>query len=197
MGLQTIVTQEARSPSDPTVIETGAGSLTAADRMARYLGWFSLARGLTELTSARAIARTLGVEGKEPMIWAAGVREIASGITCLSVEKSCGVWSRIGGDLLDIAALSSAYRDDNPKKANVALALAAAMGVTLLDLSCSQGLASRRRRSNGPLPDYRGRSGFPGGAAAARGAAANFTVPDDMRAEPLQRAAAIPERIIH
>jgi hypothetical protein len=196
MSLQTAITQEARWPSDPAVIETGVGSLTGVDRMARYLGWFSLALGLTQLASARTIARGLGVEGKEPLIWASGARGIASGITCLSTEKSCGIWSRIAGDVLDITVLAPAYRDDNPKKPNVAIALSALMGVTLLDLSCGQGLASRHRRGGGPLPDYRRRSGFPGGAAAARGAAVNFSVPDDMRAEPRLPAAATP-RIIH
>ena len=197
MSLQTMITQEARWPSDPAVIETGAGSLTGADRMARALGWFSLALALTQLTSARAIACGLGIEGKEPLIWAAGARGVASGIACLSTEKSCGIWSRIAGDVLDIAVLSPAYRDDNPKKPNVALALTALIGVAVLDLSCGQGLGSRRRRSGEPLPDYRGRSGFPGGVAAARGAASNFTVPNDMRAEPPQPAATTPDRVIH
>jgi len=197
MNWQTRITQAARWPGDPAVTQIGPSSMPGSDRMAHYLGWLSLGIGLAELVAPRAIARSLGVEGKEAMICAAGAREIVSGITSLSVDKSCGIWSRVGGDMLDIASLATVYRDDNPKKANVALALVAVLGVTLLDLGCGQALRARHRRSPERVRDYSRRSGFPNGIAAARGAATGFTVPEDMRAEPRAPAGSSPDRIIH
>ncbi|MEN3289860.1 MAG: hypothetical protein V7634_4160, partial [Bradyrhizobium sp.] len=38
-----------RSKGDPKIVSTGPSSLTAADRLARGLGWFSLALGALEL----------------------------------------------------------------------------------------------------------------------------------------------------
>ena len=188
MTFQTRITQAARSPGDPTVTQSGPSSLTGADRMARRLGFLSLGLGLAQLSAPQAIARNLGVEGKEGLIRAAGAREIVSGITSLSIDKRFGIWSRVGGDVLDIASLAAAYRDDNPRKSNVGLTLAAAVGVALLDVACAQALTARHQRSNGSPRDYSGRSGFPQGVAAARGAAADFAVPEDMRALPYHPA---------
>jgi hypothetical protein len=197
MSVHTRMSRAARWSSDPVVQASGPSALPRTDRMARGLGWFSIALGIAELLAPRSIARHLGVEGKEAMICAAGVREIASGVVSLSVDKKCGVWSRVAGDALDITALAAAYRDDNPKKANVAAALAGVIGVTLIDFVCAQGLGATHRRGPGRVRDYRGRSGFPGGIAAARGAAAGFAVPEDMRSEPTSPPLAVPDRMIH
>ena len=53
---------------------------------------------------------------------------------------------------------------------------------TLLDVACAQALRARHQRSSESPRDYSGRSGFPQGVAAARGAAADCAVPEDMRA---------------
>lgn len=189
MTFQTRIAQAARSLGDPAVVQTGPSSLTGSDRMARRLGFLSLGLGLAELTAPQAIARRLGVEGKEALIRAAGARELVSGITSLSIDKRFGILSRVGGDLLDIASLAAAYRDDNPKRSNVGLTLAAVVGVTLLDVGCAQALSARHRRSSESPRDYSRRSGFPRGVAAARGAAADFAVPEDMRALPASKSA--------
>ena len=47
----------ARSKGDPKVLHTGPSSLAPADRMAKALGWFSIALGLTELIAAKRITR--------------------------------------------------------------------------------------------------------------------------------------------
>jgi len=85
------------------VVETGRSSLPNVDRWARNLGWFSLALGATELFAPRAIARSLGMQGREPLLRAYGMREIGAGMLTLSTEKQTGVWSRVAGDCLDIA----------------------------------------------------------------------------------------------
>jgi hypothetical protein len=178
----------ARSPGDPKVIETGPSSRQLPDQAVRGLGWFSMALGATELLAAPALARWLGVEGRENLIRAYGAREVMAGVLCLSVDNGPGAWGRVAGDLLDIASLAAAYGGDNPKKGNVGLALAAVIGVTIADMATAQGLEKRHQRK-GPIRDYSDRSGFPKGVAAARGAAAR-DVPSDMRAAPIASTAA-------
>jgi hypothetical protein len=174
----------ARSEGDPKVLRSGPSSLGTADRMARALGWFSIGLGLTELIAAERITRALGMEGKEALVRAYGVRELGHGIISLSADKHLGLWSRVAGDGLDIATLMTAMRQDNPKRDNVGIALAAVLGVSLLDIISAQGVTARHSRPSSRLRSYRDRTGFPQGVQAARGAAKDFQVPRDMRAAP-------------
>jgi hypothetical protein len=93
------------------------------------------------------------------------------------------LWSRVGGDALDIAGLGAAMRN-NAKRDNVALALALVVGVTVLDVLTAQGVTARHSRRNDLVRDYRDRSGFPDGIARARGAAARLRIPEDKTTEP-------------
>jgi hypothetical protein len=104
-------------------------------------------------------------------------------VLTLSTERKAGLWSRVGGDALDIAGLGAAMRN-NAKRDNVALALALVVGVTVLDVLSALGVTARHSRRNDIVPDYRDRSGFPGGIARARGAAARLRIPEDMTTEP-------------
>src|SRR5215211_7411498 len=178
----------ARSKGDPKVLHSGPSSLGAADRMAKALGWFSIGLGLTELIAAERITRALGMEGKEALVRAYGVRELGHGIVSLSPDKHLGLWSRVAGDGLDIATLMAAMRHDNPKRDNVGIALAAVLGVTLLDIIGAQGVTARHSRPRGRPRSYRDRTGFPQGVQASRGAAKDFRVPPDMcRTSPRRR----------
>lgn len=170
-----------RSEGDPKVLRSGPSSLTAPDRLGKALGWFSLGLGLVELLAPHRITRALGMEGQEALVRAYGAREISSGILSLSTEKNLGLWSRVGGDGIDIATLLTAHRDDNPKVHNVTTALALVAGITLLDIIAAQDTTARHSRSSGDRNIYRDRTGFPGGLGAARGAAKEFQVPPDMR----------------
>lgn len=162
----------ARSPGDPRIVRPGRSVRPLADEMARALGWFSIVLGAVELAAPRSITRVLGMEGKEGLVRAFGVREIVAGMTSLSTEKVAGLWSRVGGDVLDIAVLATAYRDDNPKKHNVGLALAAVAAVTLIDIGSATGTTATHARSkSSSRRDYGDRSGFPRGIDAARGSA--------------------------
>lgn len=185
MNIATNFTQKiARSPGDPRVLSTGPSSMGTSDRLARALGWFSLGLGLAELVAPGRLTRALGMEGNETLVRAYGAREIGAGVMSLSVDRTVGLWSRVAGDMLDIATLMTGFRDDNPKKNNVGIALAAVIGVTLLDIACAQGLTARHKRDRGQPRDYSDRSGWPRGIEASRGAARDFQVPLDMRAVP-------------
>src|SRR5205085_11394682 len=95
----------ARSEGDPKILHSGPSSLTVPDRLGKALGWFSLGLGLVELLAPHHITRALGMEGQEALVRAYGAREIGSGMLSLSTEKSLGLWSRVGGDGIDLATL--------------------------------------------------------------------------------------------
>jgi len=161
-------------------------SLTTADRVARGLGWFSLGLGLVELVAPGKLARTLGLEGKEGLVRAYGAREVAAGVGALSVDAGPAVWSRVAGDLVDLGTLAVGMRKgDDEQRRYAGYAIAAVVGVTLVDLLVASTLTRQRSRSRGETRDYSDRSGFPGGVATARGAASDFTTPPDLQAAPL------------
>ena len=188
----TYLSNIARSEGDPKVLSAGPSSLATADKLAKALGWFSIGLGLTELLGARRLTRALGMEGHETLVRAYGAREIGSGIMALSTEKRTGLWSRVAGDGLDIATLMTAMRPDNPKRDNVGIALAMVVGVTLLDIAAAQAISVRHSRGRGRPRSYKDRTGFPQGVQAARGAARDFRLPEDMRAAPALAAASSP-----
>ncbi|WP_156332357.1 hypothetical protein [Rhodopseudomonas sp. AAP120] len=114
---------------------------TESRQLARALGWFSLALGAAELIAPNRLTRALGMRGSEGLVQLYGLREIASGVSILSTESAASVWSRVAGDALDVGTLALHLRDDNRKKANVAVAIAAVGGIALLDLACAAGLS--------------------------------------------------------
>ncbi|HYZ64958.1 MAG TPA: hypothetical protein VE650_21095 [Acetobacteraceae bacterium] len=180
----TYISNMARSKGDPKVLRSGPSSLGPPDRLARALGWFSLALGLTELLAPRRLTHTLGMEGSEGLVRAYGAREIGSGVLSLSIEKDLGLWSRVAGDGLDLATLMAGLRPDNPKRDNVVIAIAMVVGITALDVLGAVGVKARHRRQGGSREQYRDRSGFPQGLEKSRGAARDFRTPPDMRAAP-------------
>lgn len=190
----TNVTSIARSKGDPRIERKGPSSLTGPDRLARGLGWFSVGLGVAELVAPGRLARMLGLRGKEGLIRAFGVRELASAVPTLSVDKPVGLASRIAGDALDLGTLASALRPGNPKRSNAGIATALVVGITLLDLFAYAGVKAAHRREPGSARDYSDRSGLPRGAEASRGLARDdFAIPPDYRAEG-QVADALPGR---
>ncbi|MCF6367848.1 hypothetical protein [Rhizobium halophilum] len=163
-----LIANTVERKDNPRVLSTGSSSLTATDRLARNLGWFSIGLGVAELFAARSISRAIGMDGSENLIRAFGAREIASGMLTLSLDKKAGLYSRVAGDALDLAVLSTAVRDDNPKRGNAAMALAMVAGVTLLDVAAALGTRQQSARDEDDLRDYSDRSGFPQGVDAAR-----------------------------
>jgi hypothetical protein len=167
----TYISNIARSDGAPKVLRSGPSSLGTVDRLARTLGWFSIALGLIELTAPGSITRALGMTGREGLVRAYGAREICAGIVSLSPDKHLGLWSRVAGDGFDIATLTRAMRPDNPRRDNVRLALAMVLGITLLDIVGAQGLSARHSRAGNRTRSYADRTGFPKGIHEARGAA--------------------------
>lgn len=145
-------------------------SFTITDRVARNLGWFSIGLGLAELIAPGRMAKALGLEGKENLLRGYGVREITSGMWALTDTPTPAIWSRVGGDLLDIGTLAAGIRDgDEEQRRNAGIAIAAVVGITLIDLATAASLTRERSEKRGEVGrDYSDRSGFPKGLEAAR-----------------------------
>jgi hypothetical protein len=176
-----------RSKGDPKIVSTGPSSFSASDRMARNLGWFSLALGALEIFAPERITRALGMEGQERLVRAYGFREIGAGVLSLSIEKKAGLWSRVAGDALDIATLMAALRSDNRQSGNVLLALLLVGAITALDVAAAQAVTVRHAPSRGRRRMYYERTGYPKGMAASRGVGAR-----KRKAEPGHGAVAQP-----
>jgi hypothetical protein len=170
------LTNITRLEGDPKVLRTGSGSLGAADRLGRALGWLSMGLGVAELLMPRRITRALGMQGNEGLVRLYGAREISSGFLSLSIERDAGLWSRVAGDGLDLVTLLTALRSNNPKRGNVGFVLAMTAGITILDLLGASAVKAshHRRTASGSERRYRDRSGFPQGVENARGAARDF-----------------------
>ena len=160
-----------RSAGDPKIIRSGPSLRTRTDRLAHALGWLGIGLGAIELFAPQRITRPLGMRGSEALVRVFGVREIFSGIMSLSVDKQAGLWSRVAGDGLDIAALLAQLRIGNPRKGNVSLALLMLGGIALLDYMAAQDLAEQSSSRVGRRRLYADRSGFPRGLEAARASA--------------------------
>lgn len=111
--------------------------------LAQGLGWFSLGLGLAELGAPGALAHLAGVPDNARMrrtVQALGAREIAHGVAILARSRSpMPVWSRVVGDVIDLAVLGWALRSRRSNTERVLISMAAIAGVTAIDL-----LASRR-----------------------------------------------------
>lgn len=117
-------------------------------RLSQGLALFSLGLGVAELSSPGAVAELIGVNGDDEeyrsLIRACGIREITSGLGLLRESDNAGwLWSRVGGDVMDLALLGAAYAAPKARRGKLALATAAVLGVTLLDVLGSQRLRRR------------------------------------------------------
>lgn len=113
-------------------------------KFAKGLGYFSIGLGLMELLMPGQVGEMIGVSpryrGFLPVL---GLREIAHGTAILSQQKPTGgVWSRVGGDLVDLAYLGAAFSGEENNKNRLTGATIAVLGVTVLDVLCAQALSS-------------------------------------------------------
>jgi uncharacterized membrane protein len=134
-------------------VRTGAD----AERRSRGLGWFSIGLGLAQIGAPRTLARLIGVNDDDETrntMFAIGLREITSGIGILSQPRSAGwVWTRVGGDLMDLALLGKALTSEENERGRLAATTAAVAGVTVLDFMTGQQLS---KQGNGSAARYEG-----------------------------------------
>jgi len=174
-----------------TSTTSGPGSAGALRSAAQGLGVFSIALGLAELLAPRALARMTGMQGRESLLRAYGLREIATGVGLLaSSDPRPWLWGRVAGDALDLStlALEAGGRPGSGANRNAALWMTTAVGV--VDIACA--LLPDRGSRAGAAIDYSDRVGMPRSPGQMRGAARDFEVPRDMRPPEALRAYATP-----
>lgn len=106
--------------------------------LARGLAVFSLGLGLAELLAPRQLARLAGInDDHDNLIRLLGLRELTSGLGIMQGAPGPFLWSRVGGDVMDLALLGAAARSNNNDRARLNIAMAAVAGVTILDVLAS------------------------------------------------------------
>lgn len=116
----------------------------SAMNLARGLGWFSIGLGLAELLAPRAIANISGVSNRRAgLIRLYGLREIASGVAIFTQEKPAeAMWSRVAGDVMDLASLGMACSAPDAKRGRITFATANILAITALDVICAKQLSN-------------------------------------------------------
>ncbi len=102
------------------------------------LGWLSLGLGLAQVARPQDVARLIGIPDateSEALLRLIGLRELVSGVGLLiQPNPKPWLWLRFAGDLMDFALLSKALSLPDSERERLMLALAALLGVALLDL---------------------------------------------------------------
>jgi hypothetical protein len=111
-------------------------------KTARALGWMSMGIAAAEILGRGWVERKLlGIHEHRQLMLGLGIREATAGATILSQRKvtatlAAGLWSRVGGDAMDLALLATAAPRSRRRLslgANTLLVL----GVTALDVCCA------------------------------------------------------------
>lgn len=120
-----------------------------AEQIALGLGWFSIGLGLAELLAPRTVARLVGMpEASSAVLRAFGAREVGNGLALLAQpDRAAWLWSRVGGDAVDLSYLASGLTDEDAQPARIVAAMSAVLGVTAIDALTAQQL----RGSEGAL----------------------------------------------
>jgi uncharacterized membrane protein len=105
--------------------------------VANGLGWFSIGLGLAELLAPREVAHLIGAKSTaraHATLRILGLREVISGIGILSSSRDPKwVWSRLGGDIIDVALLKTGLASSNSDRARGLAATAMVLGVAAVD----------------------------------------------------------------
>jgi len=110
-------------------------------RLTQTLGWLSVGLGIAGLLAPRAVGRAMGIGEHPAVLRAVGVRELTAGLGLLS-ERAPGRWavSRVIGDTVDLGLLGAAVRQRGADRTRIAIAAAAVVGITALDIYASRRL---------------------------------------------------------
>jgi uncharacterized membrane protein len=121
------------------------------DTLAQFLGWFSVGLGAAQVAMPRAMCKLIGStgEGRAPLAMRAmGMRELAQGAGILVRPRpTAWAWSRVAGDVLDLAALALVAVRNPGRRGRTAFAIANVAAVAIPDVLESRALA----RKDGPV----------------------------------------------
>ena len=117
-----------------------------AYKVARFLGYASIAIGLIELVWADSLAMSLGLSRFEWLVRAYGVREVLTGVLILvSKDPTPWIWLRVIGDAIDGATLGWGYMRDPFKMMGIMTTFTAVTPVIIVDVWCALKLTNSKR----------------------------------------------------
>ncbi len=118
---------------------------TGGERLANFLGMFSVGLGLAQVLMPEGMSRLIGIkdaEGNRTLMRAMGLREISHGLAILTNQQpEKAVWSRVAGDALDLAMLGKALANPDNDRGRTLFATANVLAVTALDVLCAKTLS--------------------------------------------------------
>lgn len=119
-----------------------------ARRVARGLGWFSLGLGALELAAPGKLTGFLGVRQERTVVRAYGLREVLAGVGLLTqpTRMATWMWSRVAGDVLDLATLGTAKPGEPNGRKRTANTLAFLTLTTVLDVLVARALTLEKAR---------------------------------------------------
>jgi uncharacterized membrane protein len=131
---------------------------TGGERLANFLGVFSIGLGLAEVAMPGVIARICGIKDADDhnrsVVRLMGVREISHGLAILSNQQpEKAVWSRVAGDALDLALLGSTFSNPRNDRAATLFATANVLAVTALDIMCAKQLSMQPKTAANQIAD--------------------------------------------
>ncbi len=143
------------SGDQPSPVRSRVAS-RAANSWARGLGLFSLGLGAAEVLAPTVVARFIGVRDSSrnrTILRAFGAHKVAAGVGLLLARRRARyLWSRVAGDVIDLAILGGAVAFDKRTRTDRAsIALAAVAGMTALDTWASLTLTDEPDDDGGAL----------------------------------------------
>jgi uncharacterized membrane protein len=104
-----------------------------ARTLAEGLGWFSVALGAAAIIAPKTLGALSGVS-RRGVARSVGVRELATGIGILTQRNPAPwLWSRVVGDVIDLAVLATGMRPGSPTRGRAALSFATVTGILAVD----------------------------------------------------------------
>ncbi|MBL3671736.1 SRPBCC family protein, partial [Streptomyces sp. M2CJ-2] len=128
--------------------DTRSTSRLRHDPLVRGLGWGSALLGVPQVVAPAGFARALGVgdtSRHRSATTAVGVRELAAATGLLGRPHPAWLWGRVGGDLMDLAALARALKNHNGR--GLGRTVAATAAVTAITATDVYAAVTRTRRS--------------------------------------------------
>ncbi|MET8291799.1 SRPBCC family protein [Streptomyces sp. NPDC005132] len=128
--------------------DTRSTSRLRHDPLVRVLGWASALLGVPQVVTPAGFSRALGVDGTSrhrAATTAVGVRELAAAAGLLGRPHPAWLWSRVGGDLMDLTMLTRALKNHNGR--GLSRTVAATAAVTTLTVTDLYAAVTRTRRS--------------------------------------------------
>jgi uncharacterized membrane protein len=136
------------------------------ERVAEFLGWFSLGLGVPQVLAPGAVNRAIGVrDDRTTRFWqrVVGVRELAAaaGIFTSQPRPVEWLWARVAGDVKDLALLASAWANKREKPGRLALATGSVLAITVVDTATAlaeQRNVDDRNEEGGPMGPKRAKA---------------------------------------